>query len=360
MNYLNEKLISWGADERRIPDRNDDIKATVVTHLTPPTSGVVHVPPATHRLPWLSLAFAILAIIAFVAPSSSPTTRLTSPASPTVAQDEITAFKSESLSIGAAYRSTMPSPTIYPFPVPENPPAADTREYLKTDYGATIRTRRVQDVGNRTMTMVRGYGGRIDSSSLSDSSGRLSFALPATKLDAFRAELATIAGARFITEQTSTQNLLPEKRVIESAQEDAGASVARLERERSSLIASFRRTEADLNARIAAAATDDERRALQDELDRARQTYLSRRGRLDSQLQVERDRLAALDRQTSDLLDNVATVRGSVSLYKISLYGILNTYLHGYAVPLALLILTIGTYARYRWMRFPSPPYPIP
>lgn len=348
MNYLKEKLISWGADERRIPDRNDDIRATVVAHLTPSTSDVVCVPHATHRIPWLSLAFAILAVIAFVAPSSSPTTQLTLPAAPTTARDDTATFESQKLSLGSSAASrAMPSPKIYPYPIPENPPATDTREFLKTDYRAMIRTRRVQDVGNRATTVIRGYGGRIDSSSLSESSGHVSFVLPATKLDAFRAELTTLVGTRFITEQTSTQNLLPEKRAIESGQEDAEQVVTRLERERTNLMASFRRTETDMNARIAAAATDEERRALQDELARARRTYESRKRNLDVRIQSERDRLAALEEQTSDLLDNVATVRGTVSLYRISLYGILNTYLYGHAAATILLFIALAAYARH-------------
>lgn len=364
MSNLETKLTSWGAEQRRLPSQNDEVKSVVLTHTPTQASSASRITTA-RRVPWLSLAFAVFALIAFLAPNlrerlSSPSF-LSTPVPMGVARDKDTSFESESLSLGssASYR-VAPAPDFYPRPYPDNPPATDTREYLKTDYGATIRTRRVLDVGNRTATIIRGYDGRIDSSSLSESSGYLSFVLPATKLDVFRTELTMIVGSRFINETLSTQNLLPEKRSIESEQKNATDELNRLESERRALVASFRRKETDLNTRIATASDDNERRALQDELARARRTYENRKHNLDVQIQSNRDILTSLERQTTDLQDNVATVRGSISLQKISWYGVVNTYLHGYTIAFALLMVAIGTHVRYRWIRFPSPPSPLP
>src|SRR3989344_8448981 len=86
----------------------------------------------------------------------------------------------------------------YPYPYP-NPdvPVTDTREFLKTYYSASMRTRDVPVLTRRVETTVRGYGGRIDQESSSAQYGYVNFALPQSKYDAFRTELEGFVDSRF-------------------------------------------------------------------------------------------------------------------------------------------------------------------
>ncbi|MEQ1500536.1 MAG: hypothetical protein ABL917_04180, partial [Parcubacteria group bacterium] len=95
---------------------------------------------------------------------------------------------------------------MYPYPYP-NPavPVSDTREFLKTYYSAYMRTRNVQSLTNRVETVVRGYDGRIDNQSSSEKYGSVSFAMPQGKFSAFRAELESLIGSRFININISSQ-----------------------------------------------------------------------------------------------------------------------------------------------------------
>lgn len=51
----------------------------------------------------------------------------------------------------------------------------DTREFLKTSYGASIRTRDVRDVVTSAKNIVKGNDGRVDSISSSEKNGYLTF-----------------------------------------------------------------------------------------------------------------------------------------------------------------------------------------
>ena len=329
-NNLESRLSEWGASLRHLPKQNDEIKNVVLAsspRSTHPASVL-----AVRTLPWLSFAFAVLALIAFLTPSI--------PLRPLPVKMLPVTTLGESANISRATSLFAPS---YPRPESEAP-VADTRELLKTDYQATVRSRQVLEVGKRLQTLIRGHEGRLDYFSLSEQYGSLTFVVPALKLDAFRAELLSIAGKRFVIEQISAQNLLPEQRAIAAEQGNAETALDRLLTERLGLVASFRRTEAALNEKIAAAMSDDEKHSLESELSRERRTYESRKRSLDTQIQSLRDRLQALDEQSGDLLDSVATVRGTISLERLSLYGLVNTYLQGYTVALLFVFLSIGAY----------------
>ena len=113
----------------------------------------------------------------------------------------------------------MSSGIYYPYPY-QNPdvPITDTREFLKMYYNASMRTRDVPALTRKVETTVRGYDGRIDSESSSGTYGYVSFAVPQTKYDSFRAELEGLVGSRFLSVNISSQNLLSQKVSIEEQQ----------------------------------------------------------------------------------------------------------------------------------------------
>lgn len=111
------------------------------------------------------------------------------------------------------------NPDYYPYPYPNSDvPVSDTREFLKVYYNASMLTRNVLSLTRRVEESVRGYGGRIDQESSSQKYGYLSFVLPQSKYNEFRAELESLVGSRFLTLNISSQNLLSQKVSIEEQQ----------------------------------------------------------------------------------------------------------------------------------------------
>ena len=62
------------------------------------------------------------------------------------------------------------------------------------------------------------------------------FAIPKDKLEAFKFGIKDLAGARFYAEQTNSQNLLPQKQIIEENQKQTEKYIADLKAERAGIV----------------------------------------------------------------------------------------------------------------------------
>lgn len=167
------------------------------------TSGLT----AKIRTPWLSFAFAGLAVIAFIIiqPKNNADENLYTQ---TVSESSVMSEKSIA-------RNDMIYPDYYPRPEPVGVPIADTREFMKTNYSAEILTREPDEKAQRIQLAIRGLGGRVDSFTASEEYGYVRFVLPENKLEQFRNEIKTLAPARFIRQTISGTNLLPQVRMLE-------------------------------------------------------------------------------------------------------------------------------------------------
>lgn len=362
MNYryhkIHEALSRWGTASRQSPEHEDLIKSEVLSRVKTP-----HTAPPTQRtwlhIPKLALAFAVLAAIAFVVPSVPKKERLEQSGASSDVRRE--AFAPESIQAMGSSAQIFPSiGRIFPAPQP-GVPASDTRELLKTDYSATIRTRKIQELSGRIQTTIRGFEGRVDSASLTHNTGYVSFVIPAARLDAFRGELASWVRPRFLVEQTSSQNLLPEKRALESEETRIQKEIASLQADRATLVASYLRTKARLERELASineelTTSEAERARIQAELARERNVFESRRRSIDAQIKNEQSALEQTQSQSNDLLDVVATVRGTVSLKRINLFQMAAAYLNGYWLAAGLVLLAVISYLR-SWR---LPPFTLP
>src|SRR3989344_4114795 len=185
---------------------------------------------------WLTIVFALLAVITFFAvsdPSVQYATRMGfgggvgysegNKAVPPTAGG----VPMMDNGVTSAPSAGMMRPDYYPYPYP-NPdvPVTDTREFLKIYYNASMQTRDVPSLTRRVETTVRGYDGRIDNESSAEKYGYVSFALPQSKYDAFRTELEGLVGSRFLKVNISSQNLLSQKVSIEEQQKQADTALA--------------------------------------------------------------------------------------------------------------------------------------
>lgn len=260
----------------------------------------------------------------------------------------------------------------YPNQNPEVP-ATDTREFLKVSYGASMRTRDVQSTTRRVVTTVRGYAGRIDQESSSSDYGYVSFVLPQSKYDAFRTELESLVGSRFLSVNISSQNLLSQKVSIEEQQKQADTALADHAAARQKLVSTHTAIVRSLQSRIDAdtrllsvlrgqeqtsdvaiqlQVTSDQLDMLKQQLSNENASYAIQLRSADEAIKYATERQKAVQTQDQALLDSVATVTGRVSVQWISLWDVTRLYLPGYWIPTIFAALAFVSYLwdRRRWM----------
>lgn len=263
----------------------------------------------------------------------------------------------------------------YPYPYP-NPdvPVGDTREFLKVYYNASMQTRDVPALTRRVETTVRGHSGRIDQQSSSSKYGSVSFAVPQAKYDAFRTELESLVGSRFISVSISSQNLLSQKVSIEEQQKQADTSLSDYKTMRQKIVNAHGSAASSLQSKIDAdtqklttlraqpstpqivteiQAVSDNQSSLKQQLARENASYAEQLKNVDANIKYAGEWQKAVQTQDQTLLDNVATVTGTVSIQWISLWGTVLLYLPGYWIPTIFAILAILSFMRDRRRAIP-------
>src|SRR3989338_1007359 len=249
----------------------------------------------------------------------------------------------------------------YPYPYPgQDVPITDTREFLKVNYNAEMRTRDVGGLVRRVETTVRGYDGRIDQESSSPKYGYVNFAVPMSKYDAFRTELEGLVDSRFLTLNISSQNLLPQKQSIEEQQKQADSTLADYKAARQKIVSAHTSAAQSLQSQINAdeqqltslraqpqtvevqaqiQALTNEVITLRARLSNENASYSAQLKNADANIKYAEDWQKAVKTQDQALLDNVATVTGSVSIQWISLWEMAQLYLPGYWIPTIFAVL---------------------
>jgi len=328
---------------------------------------------------WLTIVFGLLAIITFFAVNDSGGRYVTQMmglgggmsytsvemAVPPTAVDMVAR---ESGASSAPSPAMMDSKAYYPDRYPyysPDVPVTDTREFLKVYYNAIMRTRDVQGLTRRVETTVRGYDGRIDQESSSPKYGSVSFVVPQSKYDAFRTELESLVGSRFLTLNISSQNLLPQKQNIEEQQKQADTSLAGYKTARQNIVSAHASTLKSLQSQIDAIASrlatlraqtqtydvqiqiqslSNDLYSLNQQLANENTSYSAQLKNADANIKSAQDWQKAVQTQDQNLLDNVATVSGTVSIQWISLWETAQLYLPGYWIPAIFAFLTFLSY----------------
>lgn len=392
-------LAGWG-QSKQVPQPNDNIKNIVLNSLPVNSNPVAARRPAMRWwVPVATVGLSALVLIFFVSHQRGTPTISTPGYVETFSADDGSKTKEENSSgvrmdqssagtstgsamdkaISSFVNPTPPEAIPLPYYQPEIP-ITDTRQFLKTDYSAAIRTRQPQELTTRIQTMVRGYEGRVDSASSSDKYGSAAFVIPATKLDSFRAELSQLAGSRFIIEQTSAQNMLPQKQAIEQNRNDAQTHLTGTTAKRDGLTADHNKKISDWQAKLNTNASllaslqtkwnkypdqrtqieqqqrqaQQERASLNGQLTDENNNYQTQLNSLNAQIQSLEQALKNANQQDTQLTDSVATVRGTISLTKINIWQFINTYLPDYWVLYAAILAALTAYIlhrrRFKWV----------
>ncbi len=366
-NNIQDIFTRWGRAQHQFPSHREILKSEILEKLPRESYKVMRV---HSRMPWFSVAFAGLAIfVLFITPGQIG--RIASPIGPMPLTEDMTNQEAlpNSKKVGPRY-----------YPNEPNIPVADTREFLKTDYRATLCTRSVGELTQRIQTIVRGFGGRVDSASSSSRWGSVSFVVPADRFDTFRDDIRSLVRARFLTEEISTENLLSQKKSIEHQQEQTQEMLAKLKTDRNRFISAHRSTVITIQSRLdtigselavlQVEVTNDEARlaqiaarkqelfveknTLETRLAAENAEYAKKLNSFDLQIRDTEANLGYFDDQEEELLDTVATVRGTISLSWISIWNIVYLYFPLYWLSLILMVAAVVAYIVHR-RRFQSP-----
>ena len=349
-----------------------------------------------HRIPWLAVIFGAIALYTFfqianqgrygggvydVGVSSSnviPPSAAIAPTSMREAGGPTNVAYPADMKAAQGTASMAPTPAMYPNPYPYsggNPAVTDTREFNKIYYNATMRTRDVPGLTRLIETTVRGNGGRVDNTSSSEKYGSVTFALPQTKFEEFRNEIESFIDWRFLTVNINSQNMLPQKQAIEKQQDWSNMNLDQLNAARKSENATFAQKKSDIQDQIDAndrenamlqkqlPTTDQnaqqrivsrgmelvtEQSNLRNQLDALEKSHLNTINSIDAQIRYVNGDLTALKEQDKNLMDDVATVSGTISINWISLWEIAQAYLPGYWIPGIFAALALATYWWHR------------
>jgi hypothetical protein len=399
---LNQLFERWGKKSATFPAQNEVLKTKILSQQSLENSSILKKYP-TFSFRWLALAGVVVLVLLFTNKNTLDNILTSYPQSS--GRDEPYAINEKSsLKHSGQLNPTdlgIDQPRATGFPsrepvdivndltklvtepirrmMPNSSPIADTREFLKTSYGAEIKTGQVKKLSTQITTMIRGYGGRVDNVSVDPEYGGINFVLPKNALASFRNELTGLVPDRFISENERSNNLLSTKQNIEFGQSVNQTELSALQTQRinelkkhNGIIAGLRNNFADLSRRIAEldkqigdakdvnsreyfnlAASQkellDQRTKTNNRIAVENNRYTNEISTIDSQIKNTKDSLQQLAEQNKNFLNDVETIDASIYLEHISVLEVIELYVPSYVLwPLAIALIVLAYYARRR------------
>ena len=237
------------------------------------------------------------------------------------------------------------------------PTITDTREFLKTSYSATIKTRDVASTVTDIKNIVKGSDGRVDSVYSSEKSGYVNFVVAKSKFDAFKAEVEALTNRKLYTETISSQNLLSQKQNIESQTTSIITTLDSLNKQKTDLTAQHTKIVSTINAELSRIKTElavlrakmasptylqttvspqadtmqetdlvNQDTAQRQKLTVENNSYATQKQNLDNQIANFNNGLTNVNQQNTQFTDNIETVNGSVYVSWVSLWTLVTIF----------------------------------
>jgi len=371
---INKIFESWGKNKQETPLNNDVLKTEFLSKIPMDLNDTVS--PRRSPFVWLPVAFSAMAVFVLLFNMAGypkfSTVGISEQNNDIQVEAPMGFFPASDSYNKSSGSATMP----YPYYREDGLSIADQREFLKVGYNATLQTRHVADLKAKVEMIVRGLDGRVDASNSSEKYGYVSFAIPKNELEIFKMEIKDLVGERFYFEQTNSQNLLPQKQMIEENQRQNQNNLNSLQIERGQIVKNHNQNISSFWSRINSNNTEinalnleyqsanSKRRGeilnrisqlqteiniINSEIANENKSYQTKISNLDAQIKNIQNNLGALQIQDNNLLDDVATVNGSISLNWISLWKLADAYLPG---PLSAWILFAVAFLSFLWYRF--------
>lgn len=256
---------------------------------------------------------------------------------------------------------------------------SDTREFLKTDYNATIKTRDVSRVVKFIENAIKGADGRIGSISSTEKYGRISFVVAKSEFEDFRTEIEGLTHEKLYTESVSSVNLLTQKQGIEEQQGNIVNSLGNFETQRNNLTISHNKAVSSINKEISriqkeiiqvrvsmstttdqtilASLANQEASLLNQEsiqkknLSNENSNYSIQKQNLDNLINNENNNLTNINKIDSQFMDNVETVNGYITVQWINLWEMAKIFSPIHPI-FIIIILFIIFWALFRKSKF--------
>lgn len=266
----------------------------------------------------------------------------------------ITIGKPESVNIGGSIANSVSKMMPDAYRNNQQVSISDTREFLKTNYSASIKTRDVQGVVTSLKNIVKGNDGRVDNISSSDKRGYLTFVVPKSKFETFRNEIEGLTHKKLFAETSSSQNLLREKQSMEEQTSNINSSLESLKQQKESLLSRHTQTVASINKELSSirtqlndvrkniAATEDPDTLTslrnQESMLSTRETtqkqklatennnYSTQNANLDNQIKSQEANLVNVNKQDTKFVENIETVNGSIDVSWISIWQMIKAF----------------------------------
>ncbi len=360
---IQNKFKSWGINKRELPSSNEVLKREIISRF--PTEAEKIISSKRSPLIWLPITFTAVAMFVLFINFSGYLDNVGK-------QNTQTQLQTESVSTSDFYKSTIS-------PVPpyggEQLPISDTREFLKISYNASLRTRNVSDLRIKIESIIRNLGGRIDYSNSGEKNGYINFAISKSNLESLKIGVKDLVWTKFYNEQINSQNLLSEKQTIEENQKQAEEKLNYSQTERAQIIGNHNYRISSYQARIISLDTEintlnieyqlatparrveiinkinqlqAEKSTIQLEITNENKNYQEKINKINSQIKNAQENLKGIQLQDVNLLNNVATVNGIISLSWISLWVMADIYLPG---SLLAWVLFLAAFASFLWYR---------
>lgn len=245
----------------------------------------------------------------------------------------------------------------------------DTREFLKTSFSATIKTRKVADVVQEVTNIIKGSDGRVDNSNSSEKYGRVSFVVPKSKFESFKDQIENIAHQKLYTENISSKNLLNQKQNIEEQTGNIVNTLANLQNQKANLLTKHDQALATINKELARLKTEitavktvinqttdeailvqlriQENSLLKQETTQKQKlatensTYTIQNQNLDNLINNSNNNLTNVNKQDDQFTNNIETVNGYVKVDWVNLWQMAKLFspIHPTIVVIILVII---------------------
>lgn len=251
------------------------------------------------------------------------------------------------------------------------PTIEDTREFLKTNYRSTIKTRDVSNTVTSVKNIVAGSDGRVDGFNSSEKYGYVSFIVAKSKFENLRNQIEKITHKKLYTENVSAQNLLGQKQNIEQQQSTSLDNLGNLNTQLTNLTSVHNQTVTYINqqlnsiknqltslraniavttdANVLVSLRNQETLLMQQQstqntkLDNENKTYQSQKTSLESQINSWNNNLTNVNKQDIAFANNIETVNGYVTVDWVSYWDMIKIYspIHPTFIIIILIIIAI-------------------
>ncbi len=334
-------------------------------------------------LKWILGLIILIVVVLFIIRSLSHSRMLGVSVGDSVSSNEITSVDFQGsetrlanpMSSGAFYGG-MQIPPIFGR---DNNSVSDTREFMKVNYSGSIKTRDVKNTARDVRGIVRDMDGRIDSETVNEKYGYVSFVIPKSKLDDFRDEIEAITHKKLYTENTSSQNLLNQKQNIEQNMDLTNKSLSDLQSEKTKAEAAHNKSLASLQAQLKSLTTSAETmRAkldampaaeegspeqaqarmtqesyinfsnqvveLKNKIAQENRAFTENKKSFDSAIGQFNNQLGEIKKDDKAFAENIETVNGSVSMQWVNLWQLAKVFSPIHPIIIILLLAIILWY----------------